>query len=110
VTTLDEVYTFVPGGQELIPGRQTLWSANTTASYGLVVDLTAWWAVQATPRYNGPASWPSENFESLDRLVAEARQSDGSWSPDTAEDLAEHQENARAFRESQLNVIFGQED
>lgn len=104
MTTLDDIYTFVPGGQ-------ASWHPNTSPSDCLLVDLAAWRAIQAAPSYNAPLSWPvNRNFAPLLDLVAEARRSAGPWTPDMAADSAEQQENAWVFRESQLNVILGQDD
>src|SRR5271169_5428984 len=102
MTTLDEIYAFVPGGQ-------APWHPNTSSVGCLVVDLAAWRAIQAAPSYNAPLSWPVDrNFAPLIALVAEAEPSAEPWTPDT--DNAEQQENAAVFRESQLNVILGRDD
>lgn len=104
MTTLDEIYTFVPGEQASSP-------VSTSSFSSLVMDLAAWRAIQSAPNYNPPVSWPaSRDFEPLMDLLAEARGSVGSWTPDTAADRAEQQENAWAFRDSQLNVILQQGD
>jgi hypothetical protein len=104
MTTLDEIYTFVPG-------EQTSWPVSTSSCGSLVVDLAAWRAIQAAPNYNAPVSWPiSKDFAPLVDLFAEAQHSAGSWAPDTSAGHAEQQENARAFRESQLDVILQRGD
>lgn len=102
MTTLDEIYTFVPGAQ-------APWHRNTSSVSSLAIDVAAWRAIQAAPSYNAPLSWPVDrNFAPLIALVAEAQPSAEPWTPDT--DDAEQQENATVFRESQLNVILGLDD
>lgn len=104
MTTLDEIYTF-------IPGEQGSWPANTSPFASLVGDLAAWRAIQAVPNYNEPVAWPTRrDFVPLVELFAEAQSTAASWTPDTEAAHAEQQENVWAFREPQLGVIFDQGD
>jgi hypothetical protein len=107
MTTLDEIYTYVPGGQEsfqngrntsksLLPGQ----ASAAALIFGVALDYNS---------ASGTA--PSRDFSPLDDLVARARVTAPSEAaPDTREDLAEQRENASGFRSSQLNVIFREND
>ena len=106
MTTLNEVYTFVPG-------EQMPWSASTGSVAYLAMDwaaeLAAWRSIQAAPNYNPPANLVARDFAPLVQLVAEAHYVAGVWEPDTDAQRAEQHENAVAFGESQLNVILGRD-
>lgn len=112
MTTLDDIYRFIPGDQASWPASTSPFSTLSSESFGIfVVDLALWRTIQAAPNYNAPITWSiPEEFAPLLELVSEAHRAVTPWVPDTAADSAEQQENAWAFRDSQLNVIMQQED
>ncbi len=104
MTTLDEIYSYVPGGQ--IP------SPEASSTRDIRSASAEWWVIVATPDYNSPqASVPHRDFSPLDNLLADAQIAQGSADrPDSDDDLDLQRENARAFRNSQLNVIGRESD
>jgi hypothetical protein len=107
VTTLDEIYRYVPGGQQL---EQQL--PNTARSLVPGHMAAAWLIFGAALDYNSALGVvPPRDFSPLDNLVADARMISPSVTElDSEDDLAEQRENATGFRNAQLNVIFREND
>jgi hypothetical protein len=112
MTTLEDIYRFMPGDQASWPVSTSPFGSVVSDSFVIfVAELAFWRAIQAPPNYNAPVTWPVPGeFAPLVELASEAQRSVRAWRPDTPADLAEQEENAWAFHESQLNVIFGQGD